>query len=126
MELEIYNILNENEELLNLLGGKNIFSVFAGKYKGNALICKWVDNRHTYERNKSSLSIDSYSASYEMCVQIKELLYKILLQGSNLDFIQLGNYWENIMLAGNSGPLWDQTVEQFTLTINFVINWRAI
>lgn len=125
METTLYKLLNNNEELINLIGENRIFPIFATDLKQCALEYEYRDLKSGIV-NQSQFSINIIWNDYDFILNVKNLLNEILIDKLNTQYRELNGYKFNIMLSGGSSPLYRDDLKVYQINLNYIVKWIKI
>lgn len=125
METTLYKLLNNNEELINLIGENRIFPIFATDLKQCALEYEYRDLKSGIV-NQSQFSINIIWNDYDFILNVKNLLNEILIDKLNTQYRELNGYKFNIMLSGGSSPLYRNDLKIYQINLNYIVKWIKI
>lgn len=125
METTLYKLLNNNEELINLIGENRIFPIFATDLKQCALEYEYRDLKSGIV-NQSQFSINIIWNDYDFILNVKNLLNEILIDRLNTQYKELNGYKFNIMLSGGSSPLYRNDLKIYQINLNYIVKWIKI
>ncbi len=125
METTLYKLLNNNEELINLIGENRIFPIFATDLKQCALEYEYRDLKSGIV-NQSQFSINIIWNDYDFILNVKNLLNEILIDRLNTQYKELNGYKFNIMLSGGSSPLYRDDLKVYQINLNYIVKWIKI
>lgn len=125
METTLYKLLNNNEELINLIGENRIFPIFATDLKQCALEYEYRDLKSGIV-NQSQFSINIIWNEYDFILNVKNLLNEILIDKLNTQYRELNGYKFNIMLSGGSSPLYRNDLKIYQINLNYIVKWIKI
>ncbi|ENZ01688.1 hypothetical protein HMPREF1092_00922 [Clostridium thermobutyricum] len=125
METTLYKLLNNNEELINLIGENRIFPIFATDLKQCALEYEYRDLKSGIV-NQSQFSINIIWNDYDFILNVKSLLNEILIDKLNTQYKELNGYKFNIMLSGGSSPLYRDDLKVYQINLNYIVKWIKI
>lgn len=125
METTLYKLLNNNEELINLIGENRIFPIFATDLKQCALEYEYRDLKSGIV-NQSQFSINIIWNDYDFILNVKNLLNEILIDKLNTQYRELNGYKFNIMLSGGSSPLYRDDLKIYQINLNYIVKWIKI
>lgn len=125
METTLYKLLNNNEELINLIGENRIFPIFATDLKQCALEYEYRDLKSGIV-NQSQFSINIIWNDYDFILDVKNLLNGILIDKLNTQYRELNGYKFNIMLSGGSSPLYRDDLKIYQINLNYIVKWIKI
>ncbi|WP_317311314.1 hypothetical protein [Clostridium thermobutyricum] len=125
METTLYKLLNNNEELINLIGENRIFPIFATDLKQCALEYEYRDLKSGIV-NQSQFSINIIWNDYDFILDVKNLLNEILIDRLNTQYKELNGYKFNIMLSGGSSPLYRDDLKVYQINLNYIVKWIKI
>lgn len=125
METTLYKLLNNNEELINLIGENRIFPIFATDLKQCALEYEYRDLKSGIV-NQSQFSINIIWNDYDFILNVKNLLNEILIDKLNTQYKELNGYKFNIMLSGGSSPLYRDDLKVYQINLNYIVKWIKI
>lgn len=125
METTLYKLLNNNEELINLIGENRIFPIFATDLKQCTLEYEYRDLKSGIV-NQSQFSINIIWNDYDFILNVKNLLNEILIDRLNTQYKELNGYKFNIMLSGGSSPLYRDDLKIYQINLNYIVKWIKI
>lgn len=125
METTLYKLLNNNEELINLIGENRIFPIFATDLKQCTLEYEYRDLKSGIV-NQSQFSINIIWNDYDFILNVKSLLNEILIDRLNTQYKELNGYKFNIMLSGGSSPLYRDDLKIYQINLNYIVKWIKI
>lgn len=124
MEIDIKEYLNNNEELINLIGKDNLYPIFTTVIDYTSLVYNFKHLTGGLVK-QSQLELRIISNDYDFAKIIEGCLIKILDRDGAEIYIPYGNTFFRCELSG-SGCLYRDDLQMYENTLFFIVKWRKI
>ena len=117
----LFNLLNNNQEIINLIGENRIFHLFKP-----SLVYNWKQGKKNLTLYESTLSLNIIWSNFDLIMEIENLLTSLLDFISKTQFCELDGYLFNSIRQGGGLYVYNSKLKTYEKTINFTITWKEV
>ena len=122
----LFNFLNNNQEIINLIGENRIFPLFTIDITKPSLVYNWKQGKKNLTLYESTLSLNIIWSDFDLIMQIETLLTNLLDFISKSQFCELDGYLFNAIRQGGGLYVYNSKLKTYEKTINFTITWKEV
>lgn len=126
MIFELYNFLNTNQDLINLIGQDHIYPLFTDNITGSALVYNSRLTKTTLNIYEMLFSINIIAPTFDTIIPIETLLNNLLNFLSPTVFKTLGNYYFNSLPGGTGSIIYNSKLQVYEKNITFKITYKEM
>ena len=122
----LFNFLNNNQEIINLIGENRIFPLFTTDLTKPSLVYNWKQGKKNLTLYESTLSLNIIWSNFDLIMEIENLLTSLLDFISKTQFCELEGYLFNSIRQGGGLYVYNSKLKTYEKTINFTITWKEV
>lgn len=124
MEIDIKEYINNNEDLINLIGRDKLYPLFSIEIDDISIVYNFKHLTGGYVK-QSQLELKIITSDYDFVKVTEKYLLKILDNKEDKPYIAYGKTYFKSGLAGG-GCLFRDDLQMFENTLIFTIKWKEI
>lgn len=125
METLLYQALNSNELIINLVGENRLMPVFTNDISAPSLVYTFKPMKHALAKC-TTLEITIIASEYDLAQQVKQVLDNLLHFGYDSIFKPLGNCVFNSLNIGGKATIYNSQFKRWEDTITYKITWKEV
>ena len=125
METLLYQALNSNELIINLVGENRLMPVFTNDISAPSLVYTFKPLKHNLA-NSMSMEITIIWTDYDLIQEIRKTLDSLLHFGYDSIFKPLGNCRFNSLNIGGKSTIYNSQFKRWEDTITYKITWKEV
>lgn len=120
----LYNLLNNNQVLIELIGSNRIFPVFTTDMSSPSIVYSARPLKGDTSVFEFLYTVNIIWTDFDLILQIEKLLNQLLHFADSSIFIEIDNYVFNSINAGGRGFIYNSELKVFEYGINFKITYK--
>lgn len=122
----LYNYINNNPQVISLIGENSMYPIFSTNITKPGLVYNYKPGKKMLTTYQDILSINIIWSDFDEIIQIEKLLNKLLHFITPNVFVELDGYYFNSQNAGGGGYIYNNSLMIYEKTINFKITWKEL